>query len=73
MVGWVDRVGGLVFGLAIGAILSGAILSLAAKYSSPGVETTIKDSALAAFFLDHFPFVLHLLPNEFDTVRQFFG
>jgi membrane protein required for colicin V production len=73
MIGWVDRVGGLIFGLTIGSIMSGAFLSLAAKYSSPGLETTIKDSALAAFFLDHFPFVLHLLPNEFDTVRQFFG
>jgi membrane protein required for colicin V production len=73
MIGWVDRVGGLIFGLTIGSIISGAFLSLAAKYSSPGLETTIKDSALAAFFLDHFPFVLHLLPNEFDTVRQFFG
>ena len=72
-VGWIDRIGGLVFGLAIGAIASGAILSLTAKYSSSGVESTIKDSALAAFFLDHFPFVLHLLPNEFDSVRQLFG
>ncbi len=73
LVGWVDRLGGVAFGFAIGGIISGAILTLIAKYSSPGMEATIRDSGLAAFFLDHFPFVLHLLPDEFDTVRQFFG
>lgn len=73
MVGWADRLGGVIFGLAIGGVISGAILSLIAKYSSPGMEATIEDSGLAAFFLNQFPFVLHLLPKEFDTVRQFFG
>jgi len=73
LVGWADRLGGVIFGLAIGGVISGAILSLIAKYSSPGMEATIGDSGLAAFFLDQFPFVLHLLPKEFDTVRQFFS
>ena len=72
LVGWTDRLGGVIFGLAIGGIISGAILSLIAKYS-PGMEATISNSSLAAFFLDQFPFVLHLLPEEFSTVRDFFG
>ncbi len=72
LMGWADRLGGIIFGLAIGGIISGAILSLIAKYS-PGMEATISDSSLAAFFLDQFPFVLHLLPEEFGTVRDFFG
>jgi membrane protein required for colicin V production len=71
--GWTDKLGGVAFGLAIGGIISGAILTLIAKYYSPEMETTIRDSGLASFFLDHFPFVLHLLPDEFDTVREFFG
>ena len=71
--GWADRLGGVILGLAIGGIISGAILSLLARYSSPGMEATISDSSLAAFFLDQFPFVLHLLPEEFDTVHEFFG
>jgi membrane protein required for colicin V production len=71
--GRVDTLGGVVVGFAIGAILAGAVLSFITKYPSAGVETTIGDSALAGFFLNQFPFVLHLLPDEFDTVRQFFG
>jgi len=70
--GLVDRIGGVVLGLAIGGIIAGAILTLIAKYSSPGMEDILRDSGLAAFFLDHFPFILQFLPDEFDTVRQFF-
>ena len=73
LAGWADRLGGVMLGLAIGGIVSGAILSLIARYSSPGMEATISNSSLAAFFLDQFPFVLHLLPEEFSTVRDFFG
>jgi membrane protein required for colicin V production len=73
LAGWADRLGGVILGLAIGGVISGAILSLIARYSSPGMEATISDSSLAAFFLDQFPFVLHLLPEEFDTVHNFFG
>lgn len=73
LLGWLDRLGGMVFGLAIGGLVSSALLAVITKYQFPGVENTVQDSALAAFFLDHFPFVLGLLPGEFDAVRQFFG
>ena len=72
LMGWVDKIGGLIFGLVIGGLVSGAALSLIAN-SFPGVEATFQDSALAAFLLDKFPFVLYLLPEEFDSVRDFFG
>jgi membrane protein required for colicin V production len=72
LVGWADRLGGVVFGLAIGAVVAGAIVSILAKHASPGLEATIRDSGLSAFLLNQFPFVLHLLPDEFDTVRNFF-
>jgi len=32
----------------------------------------VADSALANFLLDSFPFILVLLPDEFDSVRSFF-
>ena len=72
LMGWVDKVGGLVFGLVIGGLISSAILSLIAN-SFPSVEATFAKSALTAFLLDKFPFVLYLLPEEFDTVRNFFS
>jgi membrane protein required for colicin V production len=72
LVGWADRLGGVVFGLAIGAVVAGGVVSILAKHASPGLEATVRDSGLSAFLLNHFPFVLHLLPDEFDTVRDFF-
>jgi len=71
LMGWVDKIGGLVFGLVIGGLISGAVLSLIAN-SFPSVEATFQDSLLAAFLLDKLPFVLYLLPEEFDAVRDFF-
>jgi membrane protein required for colicin V production len=68
-----DKVGGLILGLVIGGVISGAILSLMTKFFASSVEETVAESTLAAFFLDKFPFVLYLLPKEFDTVRQFFN
>jgi len=73
LMGWVDKIGGLVFGLVIGGVISGAILSLIAN-SFPGVEATFVKSALAAFLLDKFPFVLYLLPPEFEKeASRIFG
>ncbi|MGB2885089.1 MAG: CvpA family protein, partial [Dehalococcoidia bacterium] len=73
LLGWIDKFGGLVFGLVMGGVVAGALLSIVSKFFSSRVEATVADSALAAFLLDKFPFVLYLLPKEFDAVRQFFG
>jgi membrane protein required for colicin V production len=70
MLGWVDRLGGAIFGLVLGAIFCGAILAIMAKFL--GIEGTIAESSLATILLDSFPIVLALLPNEFDTIRSFF-
>jgi membrane protein required for colicin V production len=73
LLGWVDTIGGLFFGLVMGGIIAGALLSIVSKFFSSSVGATVSDSALAAFLLDKFPFVLYLLPKEFDAVRQFFS
>jgi len=74
LMGWVDKVGGLVFGLVLGGVISGAILSLLANTFPSAVEATFQKSALAAFLLDKFPFVLYLLPPAFEEkARQIFG
>jgi membrane protein required for colicin V production len=70
MLGWVDRLGGAVFGLVLGAIFSSALLTIWVK---TGIGTgAVQDSALAALLLDAFPMVLALLPGDFDSVRSFF-
>jgi membrane protein required for colicin V production len=72
LIGWVDTIGGLVFGLLAGTLIAGGLLSLVSKFFGSRVEGTVADSALATFLLDKFPFVLLLLPGEFDAVRDFF-
>jgi len=71
--GWVDKLGGIAFGLILGGVLSGAFVALLAKYPFWGLEDTIQNSSLADFLLDRFPFVLNLLPGDFESVRQFFS
>ena len=69
MLGWVDRLGGAIFGFLMGAIFMGAILATFVKYFGTGLIT---DSFLAGILLDKFPLVLGLLPSEFDAIRDFF-
>ncbi len=72
LLGWVDRIGGLAFGLLIGGLVTGALLTMVTKFFGSAVENTVTDSALAGFLLDKVPFALYLLPGEFDVVRDFF-
>ncbi len=70
MLGWVNRLGGAVFGLVLGAITCGALLAAWVKFL--GIGETISASILAGVLLDSFPLVLGLLPEEFSAVRSFF-
>jgi len=70
MLGWVNRLGGAVFGFVLGAIFCGALLTIWVKFV--GISGPFYESALAALLLDSFPMVLALLPGEFDSVRSFF-
>jgi membrane protein required for colicin V production len=70
MLGWVNRLGGAVLGLIMGAILCGALLTLWGNFL--GTPVVFAESNLAGILLDRFPAVLALLPGEFDAVRSFF-
>lgn len=70
LLGWVNSLGGAVLGFIMGAFVCGAILAIWVKFL--GIGDTVAGSALAGFLLDGFPFVLGLLPGEFDSVREFF-
>jgi len=69
MLGWVDHLGGAVFGLLASVLTISALLAIVVKYTDSSVIT---DSALAGFFLDKFPIIMGFLPSEFDVVRDFF-
>ena len=70
MLGWVDKIGGGVFGLVLGATSCGALLALWVSYL--GIADAITNSGLARLLLDQLPVVLALLPAEFDGVCSFF-
>ena len=70
MLGWVNRTGGAVFGLVLGAIFCSALLATWVKFF--GIAGATAQSGLVTILLDRFPMVLALLPDEFDAVRSFF-
>jgi membrane protein required for colicin V production len=70
MLGWVNRLGGAILGLILGAFFCAALLTMWVKYLEVG--EAISSSFMASFLLDKFPIVLGLLPDEFDSVRSFF-
>ena len=64
MLGWVNRIGGAVFGLVLGAIICGAFLALWINIFGAG--EVIANSSLASI-LSRFPSVLGLLSGEFGS------
>ncbi|MFC1985218.1 CvpA family protein [Chloroflexota bacterium] len=70
MLGWVNRLGGAIFGLLLGSIFCGALLATWIKFF--GMGGILSESVLAVVLIDRFPAVLALLPYEFDAIRSFF-
>jgi len=70
MLGWVNRLGGAVLGLLLGALFCSALLAMWVNFM--GMAEAIAESAIATILLDRLPMVLALLPGEFDAVRSFF-
>jgi membrane protein required for colicin V production len=70
MLGWLNRLGGVVLGLILGAIFCAALLTMWVNFQ--GISSAVSDSFLARFLVDKFPIVLALLPARFDSVRSFF-
>jgi len=70
MLGWADKLLGALFGLVLGALFCGAVLTLFTRFLN--IEATVGGSWIATMLLDRFPVVLALLPEEFDAVREFF-
>lgn len=70
MLGWVNRLGGGVFGLAMGVLSVSTLLAVWVKFF--GMNQIVIDSGLASLLLNQLPAILALLPPEFDVIRSFF-
>jgi membrane protein required for colicin V production len=70
LLGWINRIGGAILGLLLGALFCAVILAIWSKFF--GVGETISGSGLANLLLNGLPFVLALLPSDFDQIRSFF-
>ena len=68
LLGWLNRVGGAVFGFLVGAVICGVALAVWLKFL--GANDLITKSVLAKILLDKLPLVLSFLPKEFDIIRQ---
>ncbi len=71
LLGWVNRIGGAVLGVFLGMIFCGALLAMWVKYL--GISDVVSNSWLASFLLDKFPIVMGFLPDEFDSVKNYFN
>jgi membrane protein required for colicin V production len=71
MLGWLDRLGGFIFGAALGSMMCAALLAIVVKYVPPA-EQIISASLLASFLMREMPLLLALLPREFDFIRDLF-
>lgn len=69
--GWADRLAGALLGFIAGAVLCGALLALFGHFWD--IEGTVGQSWIASVLLDRVPALLALLPDEFDSVRDFFN
>ena len=70
MLGWVNHLGGAVFGLVLGAIICSVLLIIWVRFL--GIEAVISDSRIAAVLLHYFSLIYGLLPDEFNAVSPFF-
>jgi membrane protein required for colicin V production len=70
LLGWLDRIGGGILGLLLGAIFIGAMLAMYMRFQ--GSSDVITSSPLASFLVDKFWIVLGLLPDQFDYIRNYF-
>lgn len=77
MLGWINRLGGAIFGLLLGFFFCGTALAFWVKAAEewlkmPGFAGPVADSSVARILLDRLPLVLALLPKEFDSISSFF-
>ena len=72
MLGWADHLAGAGFGFLKGLLIVQILLILFVTFPQFGLDDAIDSSAFASFFLDATPFLLRILPGEFDAAVDTF-
>jgi membrane protein required for colicin V production len=72
MLGWADHLAGAAFGFLKGLLIVEILLILFVTFPQLGLDAAIAGSAFAPFFLDGIPFLLRILPGEFDAAVNSF-
>ena len=68
--GWLNRLGGVVLGTFLGAILAASLLAVWVQVANPG--DIVSNSKIAVVLLDKLPFIMGLLPPEFNSISNYF-
>ncbi len=72
LVGWLDRLGGAVFGAGQGAILAALLMVLMIRFPIMGADRAVKGSEVAIDLLETVPAALSFLPPQLASVADFF-
>ena len=76
LMGWVDSLGGILFGFLVGALLVAAVLTAVVNWewfngdTLSGVRQAIDDSPLANVLMEKFALFRGLLPDDFDQALK---
>jgi membrane protein required for colicin V production len=71
LLGWINRLGGGILGLVLGALFCGAVLAMWLKFR--GDSDVITGSVISDFLINKFKIVLGLLPGDFKSIQDFFN
>ncbi len=72
MLGWLDRLGGLVFGVLKGLIVIEIFLIVFARFPVLNTEELIQGSIIASWVHRYAPVIMTLLPPEFRRLTSIF-
>ncbi|MDI6703873.1 MAG: CvpA family protein [bacterium] len=68
--GWVDRVGGLIFGMIKGFLIIGVIVMVISAFPVGGTKKLLDDSFFVPYTFHFIKLLLKILPQEFSKILR---
>ncbi|MDI6785308.1 MAG: CvpA family protein [bacterium] len=65
VLGWIDHLGGLIFGIVKGVVISGAVVIIMEKFPIGESKDLLVKSILCPYILESTKIICYLLPKEF--------